>query len=149
MEFDGLINQYNIPRICVKCNGIMIFKGVGEYQCEDCGEIEYDDYGKVRNYIEQHRGANAAEVEAGTGVTQKSIRKMLRESRIQIAEGSQVFLRCDLCGKSIRSGVYCPECEIKVHRNIEEHQRSMMHDDARAYGMSRTGEDGQMRFVQR
>ena len=41
---------------CKKCGGIMVFKGVGEYHCEDCNAVDYDDYGKVRLYIEEHDG---------------------------------------------------------------------------------------------
>ena len=26
---------------------------------------------------------------------------------------------CELCGKDIRSGRFCPECEMRVHRNLE------------------------------
>ena len=29
------IRNLNIPTFCNKCNGIMVFKGVGEYKCED------------------------------------------------------------------------------------------------------------------
>ena len=54
------VNTYNRPTYCEKCGGVMVFKGVGEYECEKCGALEYDDYGKVRNYIEKHMGANAA-----------------------------------------------------------------------------------------
>ena len=46
---------YHRPVLCEKCGGLMIFKGVGEYQCEDCKFVAYDDYGKTRLYIEKHR----------------------------------------------------------------------------------------------
>ena len=46
------MDEYNRPKTCEKCDGVMVFMGVGEYQCEDCGAIAYDDYGKVRLYIE-------------------------------------------------------------------------------------------------
>ena len=64
-------NQYNAPKKCELCEGHMVFKGIGEYACEDCGVKAYDDYGKVRLYVESHRGANAAEIENQTGVSQK------------------------------------------------------------------------------
>ena len=60
--------NYNRPTICSACGGIMVFKGVGEYKCEKCGCIGFDDYGKTRNYIEQHPGATMAEVANETGV---------------------------------------------------------------------------------
>ena len=38
---------------CQECGGTRIeYKGVGEYKCEDCGLLMYNDYGKVRLYLE-------------------------------------------------------------------------------------------------
>ena len=120
------LDAYNIPRECKECGGVMIFKGVGEYHCENCGAVDFDDYGKVRGYIENHKGATAAQIEEAVGVSQRNIRRLLKEGRLEIAEGSKVFLRCEICGKQMRSGRYCPECEIKVHRNLEEKQRELL-----------------------
>ena len=126
----------------------MVFKGVGEYHCEDCGLVDYDDYGKVRLYIEAHKGATAAEIEKEVGVPQRTVRRLLKDGRIEIAEGSKMYLRCELCGKQIRSGQFCPECEIKAHRNLEEKQRELQRNITQGYGMGdRKGEEGQKRFV--
>ncbi|MBE5884589.1 MAG: flagellar operon protein YvyF [Lachnospiraceae bacterium] len=143
----GLIDYYNIPRLCKECRGVMIFKGVGEYQCESCGYVDYDDYGKVRLYIEKHKGATAAEIEMVTGVSQRAIRRMLRESRIEIAEGSKTFLHCEVCNKDIRSGRFCNECEIKLHRNVEAAQREELRKKVKIMGVGRRGEEGQRRFI--
>ncbi len=140
------LELYNIPRVCKMCGGVMIFKGVGEYQCEDCNAVDYDDYGKVRCYIEEHRGATAAQIEEAVGVSQRTIRRLLKDGRIEVAEGSKTFLRCEICGKSIRSGQYCPECEIKVHRNLEAKQREMLHKNEHGFGMEQKASEGQKRF---
>lgn len=146
MDGLGLLDVYHIPRICTECGGVMIFKGVGEYHCEDCGRVAYDDYGKVRLYLEKNPGANAVAVEAETGVSQKTIRLMLKESRLQVAEGSPAFLHCENCGKVMRSGRFCPECEILYHRNVEEQQRKI--NKLRGYGMDHGNSDsGHRRFM--
>lgn len=137
----------NIPRVCEKCGGVMVFQGLGEYKCEKCGELAFDDYGKVRTYIESHRGANAAEIESAVGVSQKSIRQLLREGRLEIAEGSKSFLRCELCGNSIRSGRFCPECEIKVHRNLEAKQREQQQRDMQGTSINQKSDEGHKRFT--
>lgn len=148
MEKIDIIDYYNIPRVCTECGGVMIFKGVGEYHCENCNAIAYDDYGKVRLYIEEHRGANAAEIEAAIGVSQKTIRRLLKEGRLEVAEGSRSFLHCEICRKQIRSGQFCPECEMKVHRNMEEEQRAMHQKSKKTHGFGgpQKMEDGQRRF---
>lgn len=143
------INTYNRPTFCDECGGVMVFKGVGEYQCEKCGYLAYDDYGKVRNYIEKHMGANAAEASKATGVSQKSIREMLKEARLEIAPNSTFFLRCEICGAAIRWGRFCAKCETAHHRDLEEMARkSRHHDDTFGYSTERRkGEDGSKRFT--
>lgn len=138
---------YNIPRVCKKCGGVMVFKGVGEYRCEDCGELDYDDYGKARMYIEEHRGATAAQIEAAIGVSQRSIRQMLKDGRLEVTKDSRTFLKCEICGKAIRSGQYCPECEVTVHRNLEAEQRAQLNKNIHGAGMGQKGEEGQRRFM--
>lgn len=142
-----LPDKYNIPRVCEKCGGVMVFKGVGEYQCENCGELAYDDYGKVRNYIEEHKGATAIQIEEAIGVSQKTIRLLLREGRLEVTEDSRMFLRCELCDKSIRSGRFCPECETKVHRSMEAKEREKAHKIMQGFSIGRRDEEGQKRFT--
>uniref|UniRef100_UPI00405794FE hypothetical protein n=1 Tax=Acetatifactor sp. TaxID=1872090 RepID=UPI00405794FE len=146
---DILVNYYNVPRVCKECGGVLIYKGVGEYHCEVCGQIDYDDYGKVRLYIEKHHGATAAEIEDAIGVSQKTIRQLLRDSRIEIAEGSKSFLHCEVCNKSIRSGRYCVECETKLHRNIEaqERERLFIEMQSKGFGAQRNTDEGHRRFM--
>lgn len=141
-----IIDNYNRPKNCQECGGVMVFKGVGEYQCENCGAVAYDDYGKVRLFIEKHKGATAWEVEQGTGVSQKTIRQLLRDERITVASESKVFMHCELCGKPLRSGRFCPECEVKYHRGVEDRLRKERNQDMVVLGVGKTGEDGERRF---
>ena len=141
------LSRLNIPTYCEKCGGVMIFKGVGEYKCEDCGNLEYDDYGKARNYIEKHPGATSAEVSTATNVSQKSIRAMLREERLEIAPNSNTFLRCEICGADIRYGRFCKKCEVNYHREIEEKARASKNINVAGYSAERQkGEEGAKRF---
>ena len=142
------MDQLNRPTYCEKCNGVMVFKGVGEYKCEDCGNLAYDDYGKVRNYVEKHSGATSAQVSAATGVSQKAIRDMLREERLEIAANSAVFLKCEICGTSIRSGRFCSKCETSYHRRVEEQARAGRNLSMSGFSTERPkGEDGAKRFT--
>lgn len=143
-EFD----VYHRPQQCSECGGIMIFKGCGEYKCEKCKHIEYDDYGKVRNYVESHKGVTAAQAAEATGVKQKTIRTMLRDSRLEIADGSSVYLKCEMCGVSIRSGRVCPKCEVEFNRKMEAKMRERHNKMMAGFGAARpSGDDGSKRFV--
>lgn len=142
-----LIDEYHRPLICSICGGVMVFRGVGEYECEDCHYRDYDDYGKVRRYIEKHRGATAGDVEKDTGVSQKTIRKLLREERIEVAADSKTFLRCEICGAQIRSGMYCQKCQLNVNRRMEEQARVQKSKNMTGVGMGEGGEKGTRRFI--
>lgn len=142
------LSQLNRPTYCEKCGGVMIFKGVGEYKCEECGSLEYDDYGKVRNYIEKHPGATSAQASAATGVSQKSIRSMLKEERLEIAANSNSFLTCESCGAKIRYGRFCSKCETKYHRGVEERARTSRNANMTGYSTEmHKGEEGAKRFT--
>lgn len=135
---------YNRPLVCEECGGIMIFKGVGEYQCEKCKHVAYDDYGKVRLYVEKHRGATTAQVSMETGVSQKSIRNMLKENKLEITQDSAAFLRCEVCGASIRGGRLCSKCELDYHRRMEDEQRRQ--SKMQGFGKAMEEEEGAKRF---
>lgn len=147
-EFTGT-DAYNMPTYCSECGGVMVYQGLGEYKCEKCGFLDYDDYGKARNYIEKHMGANAAEVSKATGVSQKSIREMLKDGRLEIAKNSAIFLKCEICGTMIRSGRFCPKCEMNYHHDMEEMARKARHHgDTFGYSTeNRRGEEGSKRFT--
>lgn len=143
------LDTYHVPRVCQSCGGVMIYKGVGEYRCEDCNYLDFDDYGKVRAYIEQHKGATTIEIEQHTGVSQKTIRQLLRESRLEIATGSRLFMHCERCKKPIRSGVLCPECELNQHRMLEEQMRMKRRkgsQDMQGVGREQQNAHGERRF---
>lgn len=142
------LDIYNRPQECPECGGVMVFRGCGEYRCEKCRYVDYDDYGKVRNYVEKHNGVTAAQAAEATGVKQKTIRTMLKESRLEIAEGSNTYLKCEMCGTNIRSGRVCPKCEVEFNRKMEAQLRQR-HDKAIAgFGAGRIGgEEGSKRFT--
>ncbi len=85
--------DYHAPKQCSKCGGYRLFyKGLGEYCCEACENAEYDDYGKVRNYLEIHRGTPIAVIARETGVSKDIIRQMVAEERFDICQSSKRML---------------------------------------------------------
>lgn len=137
------------PTLCMECGGVLVYKGLGEYQCEECGAFEYDDYGKVRNYLEKHRGANVAEISVATDVSHKAIREMIKERRFEIIDNRGGYLRCEICGESITSGRLCSKCEESYHRDVEAKAREDRKKGMTmtGYGEAATGERGSKRFT--
>lgn len=88
MDLEGLLkltDDYNKPEKCSKCGGRMKYTGLGEYKCEGCGIVDYDDYGKVRVFLEKNPGANIVQTEAMTGVPQRLIKQMIKEGKFAIS----------------------------------------------------------------
>lgn len=146
MEKSIDFGYFERPYVCSKCGGELIFKGVGEYHCEDCDQIEYDDYGKVRLYLEKNKSANMSEIQEGTGVSMKSIKQMVKEKRFEITQNSKIFMYCERCHAVIRMGRFCNECEIKYHRELEAKMRAESRSGKTGVGTGIRGEKGAKRF---
>lgn len=137
----------HVPQVCVKCGSRMIFRGVGEYQCENCGFLQYDDYGKIRLCIEAHPGVTLGDAESMTGVSQRTIRKLLKEGRIMLTEDSKVMLQCENCGKKIRYGRLCINCEKKLAAKIPNFDpRNFDSERLHGYALVPNGDKGQKRY---
>lgn len=147
IDLKDYVQIYNVPTSCKSCGGVLVYRGLGEYRCEQCNAIDYDNYGKTRTYIEQNPGASAVDIEKNTGVSKAAIREMLKESRFEIVEGARSFLRCEGCRKEIRSGRYCPECEKNIHLSLEKEQRDRLRGKLQGFALNMGGESGQRRFV--
>lgn len=141
-----LAEEYHRPTFCEKCNGVMVYKGLGEYQCEECETTDYDDYGKVRNFLDKHRGANVAEISAATGVSHKTIREMIKENRFEIIEAPTGYLKCEMCGTEIKSGRLCRKCEVEYHRKLEAEARINKKNNIAGGSAMVTEEHGKKRY---
>ena len=98
------------PERCSVCHGRLRYIGGGQYECFDCGHQEIDDFGKVKQFVDEHGPSPAIVISECTGVPVDLINGMLKEGRLEIPDGSSVYIKCEKCGCSIRYGRYCPEC---------------------------------------
>ncbi|MCM1160373.1 MAG: hypothetical protein NC412_04030 [Roseburia sp.] len=137
---------YNRPYICSNCGGNLIFKGVGEYHCEMCKAVEYDDYGKVRIYLEKHRGANISQIEAATGVDRKAIQQMVKEERFDVTQDSRISFYCERCHTKIKSGRFCSKCELEYNKELEEKSRIARNIKMEGVAMETKDSKGAKRF---
>ena len=142
-----LTGELKRPIICEKCGGILVYAGLGEYRCEECKTSEFDDYGKVRTYLEKHRGANVTEISDETGVSHKSIRDMVKENRFEVIESRSGYLKCEVCGTDIRSGRLCRNCEQTYLREVEQAARNERQRNMSGYGEGPHEDKGSRRFT--
>ena len=146
-ENDLVKSNIHIPRTCEKCGkSDPEYMGVGEYKCRQCGFLMYDDYGKVRNYLDEHRGATQSQVSNATGVSMETIRQLLCEERLEIVSNSVVFMECEMCKTPIRSGRYCMACEKKIKAKEEAIKAELHKAGRKGFGKGLAGESGAIRY---
>ncbi|QFJ55917.1 hypothetical protein [Pseudobutyrivibrio xylanivorans] len=107
------------PNRCSKCKGRLKYLGGGYYQCFDCENTEIDDFGRIKDYIDENGPKPAIVIAENTGVPIDIVNGMLREGRLEIPEGSKVYIQCLSCGCSIRYGRYCPDCIRNKTNNLK------------------------------
>ena len=67
------LRMNKIPICCESCNSVLEQRKMGVYICVRCGREHYDDYRKVRNYLERVGAAPALVIARDTGVSRKTI----------------------------------------------------------------------------
>ena len=103
-------------RNCKKCG--KVFASIGDKICPDCKREEDELFIKVKEYIYEHPHASIKEIAAETEVDEEIILRYLREGRIEVAEDSVSTLTCEKCGKVIRTGKYCVDCQKKLYNTL-------------------------------
>ncbi len=98
-------------RNCRKCGNIFNYIG-GAPICPACREKEEEDFQKIKKYLYENPGASLTQVSTELEVSVEMIKRFLREGRLEIAnDDGNLLLECENCGKAIKTGRYCPECE--------------------------------------
>lgn len=68
---------------CKQCRGLMEYSGKGVYTCSACGWEYISNFGKVKQYIDEHGASTAGEISEATGVSTKVIHNFVEEGRVE------------------------------------------------------------------
>ncbi len=98
-------------KICENCNMIFQYKGQGDILCPACIQKDDEDCEKIKNFLIENPNAKQSEISKATGVSLKSIDKLLKSNRIMIKGVNADILTCKMCGLQITSGKYCADCK--------------------------------------
>lgn len=113
-NFDMIIAM-STPKYCTECFGRRLRKtDLHTYVCESCNHEMYDDFGKIRNYLDQFPGANAMEISLGTGVSKDVIKECLKEGYLEVVPGARTISICTQCGRSTTNIGLCDFCREKL-----------------------------------
>lgn len=137
---DGKVGE---TKICARCKRMFTYLGYGHFYCPTCRKVDEEDFSKVKNYIYDNGTASAQEVSEATGISLERINQYLREGRLEIPEGSPIFIKCEMCSIDIRSGRLCPACASKLTHAM----RVTMNFDDEQIGPIPKKMEGKMRFL--
>lgn len=104
-------------RNCRRCGKLFVYTGMPI--CRDCIEQDEADFQTVKQYIYEHPLCSLAEVSSETDVAVKKITRFLKEGRLEIVKGSNIFIECESCGKQIKSGRFCKSCSDSLGSQME------------------------------
>lgn len=94
---------------CARCH--RFFEKVAfEEVCPACFPVEEEEFAKIKEFLTKYPGASSNEVMQRIGVSLKSIKRYLKEDRLEIVGDNKGFIRCELCGKPVNSGYFCDVC---------------------------------------
>lgn len=106
------------PTECENCAGKMKYNGTGEYICQKCGTLMYDDYGKVRKFIDEHGASSILVLERETGVSKDVLEYLLKDGVLTEPPEASLTKICSRCGYPIESGRYCRSCMLEMANEL-------------------------------
>lgn len=112
------LNNILKPTFCKKCAGKYIYRALGEYECPKCGFIELDEYGVIRKYLEGKGAQPAVTISMDTGIPVPVIDQYLKQGRLEVPEGSEIYIKCERCNNDIRYGRFCPSCAANLSKEF-------------------------------
>lgn len=95
---------------CKECG--KLFLKVSSDICPECQKKEEEDFDRVKNYLKEHPNAKITEIIEETGVSEIKVNKFIKSGRLSIKP------TCEVCGRVIDSGRICPECRMKLLREV-------------------------------
>lgn len=106
-------------RNCKRCGRVYNYIG-GAPLCSSCREKDEEDFKIVKEYLYKNPGASVSEVSDVLDIAVEKIKRFLKEGRLEIiGDEGNMFLECENCGKAIKTGRFCPECERELKSDFQ------------------------------
>lgn len=104
-------------RNCRRCGRMYNYLG-GPPICIDCKNADEAVFKRIKEYLYENPGAMLSQVAIDCDVSVEKIKMFLKEGRLEITEGANIILECEKCGKAIKTGRFCGECQNQLHSDI-------------------------------
>ena len=112
-------------RNCKRCGRIFNYIG-GVPLCQACRDQDEEDFKRIKEYLYKNPGSPMSLVASELDVSVEKIKRFLKEGRLEIVGDEPNFvLDCESCGKPIKTGRFCSECEKDLARGFKSAARSI------------------------
>lgn len=106
-------------RNCPECG--KVFSYIRTNLCPECQKKDDESFKVIREYISKNPGVSAIDVSRDTGISEQKVLRFLRQGRLSVGEIEKQFkLECELCGKFVTGGRYCPACQEKLTSGLKK-----------------------------
>lgn len=138
LEVESLLAK---PDKCL-CGEDFEYCGLGIYKCKHCGKEFKNEYGRVRDFVDENgTNYNIEEIAAMTNVPRKLINLFIKDGRFDTVKKQK---RCMICRNPIEKGQYCNRCALKqIKDGFDNDNRKKMHGVMRDAGDMK----GEMHYI--
>jgi len=99
---------------CLRCGKLFKVDNLSSDLCPYCIKLDNEDFEKIRDYLYEHKTATYVQLSEATGISVMQIERYLRNGRLEIPEGSPIYIKCERCGAEIKSGRICNACSLSL-----------------------------------
>lgn len=106
-------------RNCRRCGKVYTYLG-GPPLCQACKQLDEEDFKRVKDYLYKNPGASISHISNTLEISVEKIKRFLKEGRLEITDNEgNLFLECERCGKAIKSGRLCDDCEKELEHGFK------------------------------
>lgn len=113
---------------CVVCKQLFKSPNLAS-TCPSCLAVEKSRYEQLRDYLYTHPGTQVDVICSMFNVSRATVRKYLREYKLEVVDGSKnYFLLCERCKEPISTGSFCDRCEALASKQSFSRQEKSRTD---------------------
>lgn len=109
--------EFKNCRLCGKLFTSMAYENI----CYNCRVMEEKEFDSVKEYLYENPGATITEIVNELNISVTKIKRYLKEGRLEIlGDEGNFILECERCGKSIKTGRFCNECQREINMDLQD-----------------------------
>lgn len=74
----------HVPGLCPKCQKPLDHIGSGQYRCPQCGAVELDDFGKIKQYLSVNGPTPAWKLARELGIRREIIDQYIKNGSVDV-----------------------------------------------------------------